>query len=158
MAAMLATAAEVEGLDTAGCLAPRRVSPEVQAASAWFAPLDLRRRIGRVSSRPHVVNLLGADPERATARAALASPIVHASAGDAPMLLVHGTEDVTVDLDQSRAMRDALTAAGVPVVFARLEGAGHGFGLLSEQPADRPGACTTVEFLRRTLMGRSATD
>ena len=151
MAAMLATAADVRELDAPGCLAPSDVSPAVQSAAAWFAPLDLRRRIGQFSSRPHVVNLLGTEPERAPERTALASPITHVSAGDAPMLLVHGTEDPTVDLVQSVAMRDALAAVSVPVVYVELEGAGHGFGLLSTEPVNRPGMCTTVEFLRRTL-------
>ena len=151
MAAMLATAADVDGLDAPGCLAPADVSPDVQSAAAWFAPLDLRRRIGRFTSRPHVVNLLGADPERAPDRTALASPITHVGDGDAPMLLVHGTEDSTVDLVQSTAMRDALAAAGVPAVYAELPGAGHGFGLLSTEPLNRPAICTTVTFLRRTL-------
>jgi acetyl esterase/lipase len=74
------------------------------------------------------------------------------------MLLVHGTEDPTVDLVQSTAMRDALAGAGVPVVYAELEGAGHGFGLLSTEPVNRAGICTTVEFLRRTLSVEERTE
>lgn len=151
MAAMLATAADVDGLDEEGCRAPVDTSPRIQAAAVWFAPLDLRRRIGRYSSRMHVVNLLGAPPEDVPERAALASPVTHATADDAPVLLVHGTEDPTVDPDQSRGLRDALAAVGAPVAYAELEGAGHGFGLLSREPVDRPGICTTMAFLRQTL-------
>lgn len=158
MAAMLATAADVEGLDDRGCLASRDVSPTIGAAAVWYAPLDLRTRIGRYSSRPHIVNLLGEEPERAPDRTALASPITHVDPGDAPMVLVHGTKDLTVDVAQSIAMRDALTAARVPVVYAELEGAGHGFGLLNNDPVNRPGICTTLAFLQRTLLGQPATD
>ncbi len=151
MAAMLATAADVDGLDEPGCNAPDDVSPAVRGAAVWFAPLDLRTRIGRYSSRPHITNLLGVPPERDPERTALASPITHADANDAPVLLVHGTEDLTVDVAQSTAFRDALSAAGASVAYVELAGAGHGFGLLSRDAVNRPGICTTAAFLRRTL-------
>lgn len=151
VAAMLATAADVDGLDEAGCLAPDDVSPAIEAASPWFAPLDLRRRIGRQDSGPHIRNLLGGRRADMPERVALASPITHVDAHDAPMLLVHGTEDPTVDLSQSVAMRDAARAAGEPVFLAELPGAAHGFGLLSRHPENFPGICTTMEFLKRAL-------
>lgn len=154
MAAMLATASDVEGLDEPGCEAPEDAPVQIQAAAVWFAPIDLRRRIGRHSSQSHIRNLLGARPEQVPDRVALASPIVHVDAGDAPILLVHGTEDSTVDVVQSTAFRDALVAAGAQAFYAELPGAGHGFGLLSREPLNRAGICTTLEFLRKALLER----
>jgi len=151
MAAMLATAADVQGLDEPGCLAPDDVSPAIQAASPWFAPLDLSQRVGRQDSGPHIRNLLGGRRAELPEKVALASPVTHVDAADAPVLLVHGTEDPTVGLHQSHALRDAMREAGAPVFYAELEGAGHGFGLLSRHPENLPGICTTMEFLRRLL-------
>jgi acetyl esterase/lipase len=57
-----------------------------------------------------------------------ASPVTYASAGDPPFLIVHGTEDMTVPLDQAERMAAALTKAGVHVTLVKVEGAGHALG------------------------------
>lgn len=43
-----------------------------------------------------------------------------------PMLLLHGTEDCQVDVNQSRYLCDLLTRAGKNVADYEIEGAGHG--------------------------------
>jgi dipeptidyl aminopeptidase/acylaminoacyl peptidase len=45
------------------------------------------------------------------------SPVKFASRADAPILLIHGTDDSVVPIVQSQAMNDALKAAGKPVEF-----------------------------------------
>lgn len=47
-------------------------------------------------------------------------------ASDAPVLIVHGTEDPTVLFTEAEAIRDAYDQTGVPYAFHPLEGAGHG--------------------------------
>jgi dipeptidyl aminopeptidase/acylaminoacyl peptidase len=42
-----------------------------------------------------------------------------------PILLLHGTKDVTVDPEQSKEMRDALQRAGKPVTYVELKDAAH---------------------------------
>ena len=61
------------------------------------------------------------------AEAAQFSPIRFVSSGSAPALIVHGDADTSVPIDQGETMYAALTKAGVPASFIRIEGAGHGF-------------------------------
>lgn len=150
LAALLATAADVDGLDL-GCPldAP---SPAVQAVVSYFAPTDMRVERGYVPrARRLVSEFLGATPSEDPARAALASPIVHVDASDPPTLLVHGTADRVVPLEQASMMRDALTAAGVPTGYLEVPGGEHGFTLLSNGPRTRAASCTSLAFLRRML-------
>lgn len=53
------------------------------------------------------------------------SPMRNAAAFEAPVLLVHGTADNNVDVEQSRKMEDALRAAGKPVEYLEFEGLAH---------------------------------
>ncbi|HEV2130448.1 MAG TPA: alpha/beta hydrolase, partial [Longimicrobiaceae bacterium] len=109
LAAMLGTAAEVEGLD--GDCPLQEVSPAVSAVVAIAGPHDIRTA-GALDAgqRGMVENFLGTRPESDPARALLASPAVHASSGDPPFLLIHGTADDVVPIRQSRSMRDTLQA------------------------------------------------
>jgi acetyl esterase/lipase len=61
------------------------------------------------------------------AEAAEYSPIRFVSPGAAPSLIVHGDADTTVPMVEGETMHVALTKAGVPASFIRIEGAGHGF-------------------------------
>ena len=53
------------------------------------------------------------------------SPVKLAARADAPILLVHGTDDTTVPIEQSQAFERALKAAGKPVEFITLPHADH---------------------------------
>jgi len=53
------------------------------------------------------------------------SPIAFASQADAPVLLIHGTDDIVVPFDQSNDMARALRKAGKPVEFVTLKGEDH---------------------------------
>jgi acetyl esterase/lipase len=61
------------------------------------------------------------------AEAAQYSPIRFASPGAAPALIVHGDADTVVPIVEGETMYAALSKAGVPASFIRIEGAGHGF-------------------------------
>src|SRR5690606_12762467 len=60
---------------------------------------------------------------------ALASPITHATADDPPTLLVHGTVDDVVPVDQSDILAAKLKELGVPVWYDRMEGWHHAMDL-----------------------------
>ncbi len=150
---MLGTAEDVPGLD-AGC-SDVETSPAVQVAIGYFAPVDMRPEARFSRAANHVITrLLGADRRRAPEAAALASPLVHVDGSDAATLLVHGTDDSVVPIEQARMMRSALARAGVPVRLVELEGAGHGFRLFGRGARLRPGTCTTLAFLEATLRDR----
>ena len=53
------------------------------------------------------------------------SPTSAAAKADAPVLLIHGKDDVVVPYDQSSAMAGALRRAGKPVELVTLEGGDH---------------------------------
>jgi dipeptidyl aminopeptidase/acylaminoacyl peptidase len=61
------------------------------------------------------------------AEAAEYSPIRFVSAGAAPSRIAHGDADTTVLMVEGETMHAALTKAGVPASFIRIDGAGHGF-------------------------------
>ena len=62
------------------------------------------------------------------ARVALAqsaNPVNFVDAADPPMFLAHGTADITVPINQSRRLRDALVSAGVLHSYREVVGFGH---------------------------------
>jgi dipeptidyl aminopeptidase/acylaminoacyl peptidase len=67
-----------------------------------------------------------------------ASPVNHARAVTAPVLLIHGTDDTVVPIDQSRRMLRALHGAGKDVRIVELRGDDH---WLSDAP-------TRIQMLR----------
>ena len=120
-----------------------RVSAKVQAVVALFAPSDLmlmfsttdHTGMGAITSfmgfsyqdpgvLPPGLRPRPDDVENRQYREA--SPITHVTADDAPMLLIHGDEDVVVPIKQSEIMESALKQAGVTAKFIRVPGGKHG--------------------------------
>ena len=74
------------------------------------------------------------------------SPTHYVDSHDAPMLIVHGTDDKTVKLSQSEMLAAALKQVGVPHEFVILPGAPHEFDLEPKQRDLRP---VVLSFLDR---------
>lgn len=72
--------------------------------------------------------LLGGPVEERQEAARAASPVTHVSKDDAAFLIVHGTADGTVPLEQAEIPYAALKKAGVDATFVKIEGGGHGIG------------------------------
>lgn len=53
------------------------------------------------------------------------SPVAQAARADAPILLIHGSNDTVVPISQSEDMDSALRTAGKPVSFVRLDSEDH---------------------------------
>lgn len=150
LATMLATAAGDDGLNR-GCPHDDE-DASVAGAVAWAAPYDLRPEAGLPNAvHREVAGYLEGSPKRLEKRAAHASPIVHVDGDDAPVLLVHGTEDRTVPIAQARSMRAALDKAGVESRLVPVKGGHHGLQLLGTAPALEPATCATLAFFERTL-------
>jgi acetyl esterase/lipase len=142
LAALLGTASDVAGLDDA---CPLAGSPRVERVIAFYGPHDLRPNGSLAGFQQQIIaNFLGAPASSVPDEAALASPVVHASADDSPTLLVHGRSDFIVPIESSRLLRDALQDAGARATLVEV-GAGHGFGAFT--PSLPPSACTTLAFL-----------
>jgi acetyl esterase/lipase len=103
----------------------RDVSEDVLGVIVHYGPYDLARR-KPAAGRDPIADLLGprvADPDWVRA----ASPVHHAAAATAPVLLIHGTADTVVSHRESERMHAALVAAGRASELLILEGAPHAF-------------------------------
>lgn len=88
------------------------------AVVAYMPPTNLRGMTGPNDNFP----ALNFDASLAPT----VSPIDFVSAGDPPVLLVHGDADELVAISHSQSMYEALEAAGIVRDFVVIEGAGHG--------------------------------
>jgi len=79
-----------------------------------------------------------------------ASPTFRVSKGDAPFLIVHGTEDQNVPLAQAQKLFEKLQAAGVPASFVKVDDV-HTF---RTPEARRQLAVETLAFFNRYLAER----
>ncbi len=132
LAAMLAVGGPDAGLDPAG---PHgELSCAIQAAVDLYGPADL---LTWITARPDIGMLPGTRAERPDLYRQ-ASIATHAGPGDPPILILHGTLDKTVPVEQSRQLADALARAGVSHELVIVEGAPHSFHLQPKQRDLRP--------------------
>lgn len=102
----------------------------VRAVCAFYPPTSLVTVIppdSRDRFNNLVALLLGGTVEEKLELARSGSPIRYVEAGDPPTFLLHGGKDEVVPVEQSRTMRAALDAAGVPVTLREFPEEGHGF-------------------------------
>ncbi|MBL8793232.1 MAG: alpha/beta hydrolase [Planctomycetia bacterium] len=116
-------------------------SSKVQAVVDLYGPADLVQR-----GKDHVMlpGTFAGQPELYKQ----ASPITYARKGNPPVLIVHGTKDATVPVEQSKLMADALKAAGVEHELILVEGAPHSFHLEPKEKDLRP---AVVGFFNKHL-------
>jgi acetyl esterase/lipase len=135
---------------------PDGVSARVHAVVSFYGPSDLpalatSRHLAHEPARA----FLGETANSPSDRAREASPIEHITRDIPPMLLIHGTDDAWVPLDQSVRMSKALDRAGVPHRLIVVEGARHGFETLLDDPVDRDLLPEILAFLE-TVWKRQA--
>jgi acetyl esterase/lipase len=128
----------------------------VQAAVIWygvfdFAALSASRPGGQDSA---AAKLLGCDGACTAEKFAAASPNAYIDAHDPPFLLIHGTQDKTVPVEQSHLGEAKLKAAGVPVESIYIEGVDHSF--IGKTPQETRAANlramnATFDFLHQKL-------
>lgn len=132
-----------------GTLGNADQSSRVQAVVNIFGPTDLPVLY---QSTPAVVGLLKAlchgTPESAAETFAQASPVSYVSAGDPPILTLHGDADKIVPVEQAHLLDAILKEAGVPHELVILKDQGHGFQGEAAQTADK----AMWDFLAKHLM------
>jgi acetyl esterase/lipase len=124
LVALLGTTGHVKELEGKGNLDR---SSRVQAVVDWYGPTDLTRigpRHAGADSAP--AKLIGGPIADNKDKAEKANPIAYITKNAAPFLILHGTRDDLVPIQQSELLHEALKKAGVESTFERLEGAGHG--------------------------------
>ncbi len=115
----------------------------------FFGPTDLAT-LHRDTPvyRPLLRGLLGGDPADKEDAYRGASPLTYVERMKAPILVLHGDQDMKIPVAQADTFVAALTAAHKQVTFVRIPGAGHGF-----EGADASRAYEqTAEFLARVLL------
>ena len=129
----------------------------VIAVCDWFGPTDLLsmppNNVGNGRTEQDVANSNGALLLRATVRdvpdlARDASGLHHVSSNDASFLIMHGSEDPGVPLNQSTRLHQSLIDAGVASQIEVINGAGHGGKLFQTEQAK----LTVRKFFQQTLM------
>ena len=116
------------------------VDSSVKAVCAVCGPMDLTR-IGRPEIRKDFPVLyevtekyLGGPVLDRIALAQTVSPLTYVSAACPPMLLLHGTADQCVPVEETLVFHEALTKASVSSTLRLVEGVGH--DMLVNQTAD----------------------
>lgn len=128
LALMLATTTPADGLEPPD--APSGASTSIACAIDFYGALDLPNY--------HDMKMFLQSREENPEVYRKASPVTYASAGDSPILIVHGTADETVDVSQARTMAAALEKAGVEHQLEIVPDAPHTFYLISKARDFRP--------------------
>lgn len=132
----------------------RAVAEDVVGVIAHYGPYDLGRR-KQIGDWDPVGDLMGervADPEWIR----LASPVQHAAAAAAAVLLIHGTADAVVSHRESERMHAALVAAGRASELLLLDGAPHAYQVDWRGEANQRANATMDAFLDRLLLREAA--
>ena len=107
----------------------------VQAVCDWFGPTELltmppnmvaNGRTEEQVAKSNGAKLLGVTVKDAPEKAKDASAIDHVSPGDAAFLIMHGSEDPGVPIEQSTKFHEKLLSFGVESELHIVEGAAHG--------------------------------
>lgn len=146
LAAMLALTGAEAGLDPPGPYG--EYSCRVQAAVDLYGPADLTDWPAGKG-----LSMLPGTREEKPELYRLASPVNQARRTAAPLLILHGTADGTVPVEQSQRLADALKKAGAEQQLLVIEGAPHSFHLQPKQRDLRP---VVLGFFDRHLKPKAA--
>lgn len=109
----------------------------VQGAAIWYGAFDLvagGNEAGSALTPTNMSGLLGCAGDGCEAAERAASPISYIKRDTPPMLLIHGTVDEEVSVDQTKRMAAQLGTAGASVETLLIPGANHGW--IGKTPAD----------------------
>jgi acetyl esterase/lipase len=125
LVALLAASGNVPELDPPGPYG--ELSTAVQCAVPMYGAAE-------VGDGKNALLMLGRPRSEAAELYRLASPTTHLDSRDPPFLILHGTADALVPVEQSRILDDACAKAGIEHELVIVEGAPHSFHL---QPKER---------------------
>jgi acetyl esterase/lipase len=161
LAALAGTSADVSDFDDLS-LGNGGMSSRVQAAIDWYGPTRVSDMDAQLlaqgcpagsahhddadSAESRLLGCTVGDPSCASA-VQRADPATYADGSDPPMLLLHGTADCTVPLEQSTWLREQMAASGACAVQRVVREAGHG-GVAWTSPEVQEAA---ADFLDRVL-------
>jgi len=124
LAALLGTVRETRD-DSDPLLA--KYSSQVNAVVDMYGPADLRKQYAHARNKQTMLDFMGKPPQQAQSKYRAASPALQVTRKSAPFLILHGSADPVVPVEQAKLMDAALRAKGVPSKLVIIEGAGHGW-------------------------------
>jgi acetyl esterase/lipase len=151
----LAALAAVSCGDQALDAAPAQPRSEcVQGAAVWYGVFDFGPVVA-AGADGSVGRYLDCDGSCSAATVRRASPVSYLSQDDPPFLLIHGEQDRTVDVAQSRSFEAALRKEGVEVRSLYIPNVDHSFiGRTPEETRAATLAATNATFdFFHTLFG-----
>jgi len=136
LVAMLGTSGDVPAMD--GSLGPnKKVSSRVACVVDFYGPTDFltmdktaipESRMRHDAPDSPEALLLGGPIQDIPDKVATANPITYVTPDDPPFLIVHGTMDPLVSINQSELLHAALKKAGAISTMITVKGGGHGQG------------------------------
>lgn len=131
LVALLAVSGKMRDFDVGANLDQ---SSAIQCGIDWFGPTDLPAydpnlptpAVQRENPDSLMAKLVGGPVSEHLELAKRASPITWVTKDAAPLLIMQGTKDELVPVDQSQRFADRLKEAGATVTLDIIEGAGHG--------------------------------
>ncbi len=131
------------------------VRDDVQAVVNLYGITDLeveriRSRPGRSPGRPWGFALLNDEQQKDRRQWKLGAPIEHVTSATVPTMILHGDEDLTVDVEHAQILAEKLEDAGVPHEVQILPGAPHSF-LLHDQRISRDLRPDVLKFFETHL-------
>ena len=114
LAAMVALTGPADGLDPPG--PDEAISCRVQCSVDFYGPSDLQKAA-------ELSKTLGKSRNAAQELFRAASPVTYVDRNDPPMLILHGTADKIVLVEQSELLAEALQKAGVEHELVVIDGA-----------------------------------
>lgn len=139
LVAMLATTDPEDGLDPEGLYSD--YSCRIQAVVPMYGVHDVPQQAKHRGSFDEMNQ-----QERSLCRSA--SPVTYVTPDDPPALILHGTKDALVPVQQSRILDRKLQQSRVPTILHIIEDAPHSFHLQPSQEDLRP---LVIEFFDRHL-------
>jgi dipeptidyl aminopeptidase/acylaminoacyl peptidase len=117
---LLGTSGEVKELE--GEIGTTGVSSRVACVVDFCGPSDFfLSGIGSARANDRVIaTLFGGSLEERNDAAKQASPVTHVSKDDPPFLIMHGTQDNTVNIRQAERLYEAQKQAGVNTTFVKV--------------------------------------
>lgn len=123
--------------DIGGC-GDQEIPSKVQAVVDFYGPTDFRAWRLEPEADALVVKVHGKNGaalmedlsgarDRAAPVIAQLSPVTYVDRGDPPVLIVHGSSDILVPIEQARILARALAKNGIPHRLEVVPGAGHGW-------------------------------
>lgn len=131
LVALLGVTGQVKDFDVGANLDE---SSAVQCVIDWFGPADFpgydenlpTPMVQRENPNSVIAQLFGGPVSQKLELAKRASPVTWATKQAAPMLIMQGTNDPLVPLDQSQRLEKKLKEVGADVTLDVIDGAGHG--------------------------------